>query len=325
MHLNLKLSLDLIISSASRENYDTLPAGLYILGITDQGDLIYQAKDNLFDDLVHLPNTVYDKVVKEMDVFLKKETKDVYSDYGFLYKRSILLYGEAGTGKTCIVNRVINDVINAGGLVFFNPNPDYLVHVFTDLDDHEKEKERQIMVVFEEFDKLVEEYEDSLLNILDGEIQRDNIVYMATTNHYDKVPKRLLRPSRFSMSLEVLSPSAEARSYFLFQKLKEQDYPLIEEWVKKTEGFTIDELKETVLAVKCLGHKLEDVIERIKKLNEDKNTSKSIGLGGHKNDSPVETVTDSLYNIERELRNNVKKITRANRKITLPNQGKKYE
>lgn len=215
-----------------------------------------------YDNLIDLPNTEYDSVIKEFEFFLTKECKDKFNEYGFLYKRSTLLYGEPGTGKTSIVNRLTEKVIQSGGIVLFVTEAPTLIPAFKVLDDLQPDD--KVMVVFEEFDSIVECHESLLLNILDGEIQKNNIIYVATTNFIKQIPPRIRRPGRFSSIVEVKYPSAEARSYYLTRKLPKLSIEEILSWTTQTEGLSIDELKETVLSVMCLNQNLDSVIKRIK-------------------------------------------------------------
>jgi GTPase SAR1 family protein len=308
---------DNLICSSKRKFKSKAYPGMYMLKMTDNGDPILVLKQNNHDDLVHLPDTAYEEVVNEINKFLKEETKKSYSDNGFLYKRSILLHGEAGVGKSCLVNRVTHDVIDKGGIVIFNPNPQLLSHVYEALD--EIEGPRLVMVILEELDQLVEDYEDSLLHLLDGEIQRENVIYVATTNYLDKIPKRILRPGRFSLTLEVKHPSEKTREFYLKKKLSESDD--IKTWVDLSEGFTIDELKETVLSVKCLDYPLDKAIAKIKGTKVDKS---GISLG--REIGPYDNPSDSFQSvsaIDREvnkIKNDIKrKQKRAGYTLTPPN------
>ena len=51
--------------------------------------------------------------------------------------------------------------------------------------------------------------------------------------------------------------------FYLNHKLKNFSQEEISVWADKTVGFSIDELKETVLAVACLGYSLDDIVKRI--------------------------------------------------------------
>ena len=225
-----------------------------------QGETFFSKIKTNYDSLMDLPNTEYDVVTKEIEKFMTLDTRALFKEHGFLYKRSTLLEGPPGSGKTCTVNRVSEKVVAEGGVVLFSPNPNLLEEAFRILDS--LQPETRVMVIFEELDQLIARYETALLNILDGEIQKANVIYMATTNHIDKIPTRIRRPGRFSSVVHVGFPSADTRRYYLKKKLS--DKVNVDSWVEKTDGFSIDELKETVLSVLCLGYDLDSVIARVR-------------------------------------------------------------
>lgn len=252
---------ELFVVNEGSDNSKTLPPGMYTFHILPMGGpKLFKKMSHTHDTLVDLPGTAYDQVTKEIVNFLNPTTKQAFTDYGFLYKRSSLLYGPPGTGKTCIVNRVATDVVNNGGVVIFNPNPGELKEAFNILDDLQPEV--TTMVIFEELDKMLQHYEGELLNLLDGEVQKNNVVYLATTNFIDQIPTRIRRPGRFSTSVEVDYPTHQARIIYLDTKLKNLEEA--NQWAELTEGFSVDELKELVLSVKCLGYSTEEVIPRIR-------------------------------------------------------------
>jgi ATP-dependent 26S proteasome regulatory subunit len=89
-----------------------LPSGSYQLQMNEMtGQFYFEEKKMNYDQLIDLPSSEYDQVMQEIDTFLKPNTKSKFADMGFLYKRSALLYGLPGAGKTCIVNRVSEKVI----------------------------------------------------------------------------------------------------------------------------------------------------------------------------------------------------------------------
>lgn len=237
-----------------------LPPGVYEVNVNMQGEVFFSKIDTNHDALIDLPNTEYDQVIKEIGKFMLPETRQAFEDNGFIYKRSTLLYGPPGTGKTCIVNRIANSVVQEGGVALFSPNPKLLEESFKILDSIQPET--RVMVIFEELDQLMDRYESELLNLLDGEIQKSNIIFVATTNYIDKIPARIRRPGRFSSVVQVSSPTAETRRYYLNYKFKGKID--IESWVSKTEGFSVDELKEVALSVLCLGYELETILARIR-------------------------------------------------------------
>jgi SpoVK/Ycf46/Vps4 family AAA+-type ATPase len=249
------------LASSPRPTVTKLPSGVYEL-VQDPktGQVYFKKTKNTHDTLIDLPSDAYRQVVTEIENFVKPETRLKFKQRGFVYKRSSLLHGLPGTGKTCIANRVCQTVVSMGGVVIQNPDPRLLAAVFDQLDYIQPET--LVLVVFEEMDKLAERHEEALLNILDGEIQKDNIVYIGTTNYINKVPARIKRPGRFSSVIEVPFPKAPERDYFL--KAKAPDLSDIEraDWVSKTEGLSIDEVTECLRSVLCLGYSLDEIVKR---------------------------------------------------------------
>lgn len=259
---------DTFVANTNRTELKHLPPGAYGIDYDANTGLLYFRLIKMnYDQLIDLPSPEYEHVMKEVNVFLNADTKAKFKEYGFLYKRSFLLHGTHGTGKTCIVNRVGEKVIENGGIILFNPDVNLLSMAFKVLDDIQPG--HTTMVIFEEFEELLQFNEGELLSILDGEIQKDNIMYLATTNHYNKIPDRLKRPGRFATILEVKFPNLEARTVYLTQKLISATVDEINEWAKQSDGLSIDELKETVLSVKCLNNPLDETIHRILSTKKD--------------------------------------------------------
>lgn len=239
-----------------------LPPGAYEFNYDSRSGRQWFTQIELVSDaVIDIPSKEFEQVVSEMKFFLKPTTKQAFLDHGLVYKRSAMLYGQPGTGKTCIVQRVSQEVIKAGGVILFNCDPRLLHLAYQTLDTIQPDV--LTMVIFEEFDETVTRHEDTLLSLLDGEVQKKNVMYLMTTNYIDKVPGRILRPGRISSMVEVKFPEAAARKHYLDLKVVDKNAHDLNNWVEITDGFSIDELKETVLAVCCLGQNLSEVVERI--------------------------------------------------------------
>lgn len=250
----------LVNSEATIQNQ--LPAGAYEFNYDARsGRQWFTSIDLVSDTIIDIPSKEFKQVVGEMEFFLKPETRKAFLDHGFVYKRSAMLYGAPGTGKTVIVQRVAQEVVRSGGVVLFNTDPRLLSLAFTTLDAIQPDI--LTMVIFEEFDNMTDRHEETLLSLLDGEVQKKNVMYLMTTNYIDKVPARVLRPGRISSMVEVKFPDAIARKHYLDLKVLDKVTFNVDNWVEATEGFSIDELKETVLAVCCLGQTLETVVDRV--------------------------------------------------------------
>jgi SpoVK/Ycf46/Vps4 family AAA+-type ATPase len=255
-------------------NAAALPPGAYTLAFDPgTGKLYFHQFEIASDKLLDLPTKEFHQVVDQIEVFLRPETRAKFEEYGYLYKRSALLHGSWGTGKTCMLARIAAYAQAKGAVVLFNPHPDLVTKALQQIDDIQPQT--TVVVLFEELDKLMQKHEGSMLSILDGETQKNNVIYLATTNFINQIPPRILRPGRFSNVVEVGFPDAHCREYYLEHKLG-KDGTDIRAWVKKTEGFSIDELKEVVLAVKCLSQPLDEVLERIKASRDQQISNKSM-------------------------------------------------
>lgn len=226
------------------------------------GERMFTQFNPTSDDILDLPSAEYNRVIKEMGHFLNPKTKAKFKDTGFIYKRSALLYGLPGTGKTAIVTRVIRDVINSGGICLFIEDPRTIKLAYEVIDD--LQPDTTVLTVLEEIDGMIHRFTDEpLLSILDGEIQKENVMYLATTNFVGEIPKRILRPGRFSSVVEVNYPNSEARLTYFNHKLGNR-VSNISEFVEKTSGLSIDELKEVVQSVYIFENSLDEVVDRIK-------------------------------------------------------------
>ena len=88
----------------------TVPPSTYVVGY-DNKTGFYLCKINVFsDDLLNLPIPEIDEITNDLNDFWQIKSK--FDKYGFIYKRGILIHGPQGTGKTCIVHRVAQNVIN---------------------------------------------------------------------------------------------------------------------------------------------------------------------------------------------------------------------
>ena len=248
---------------------DAPPVGAYRLSYDGRNDILYFTPTKLeYDKLVDLPSPEFTEVLSEMNQFLAPKTKQSYLDHGFIYKRSIFLHGSPGTGKSCIVNRISERVTNMGGIIIFNDNSKLTMMALEQLKSYCPEL--LTLVIFEEFDQVIDprgmDEEENMLRLLDGQVQKNNVIYLATTNFLNKIPKRILRPGRFSRLIEVKTPNLEARTQYL--RVVSVDKSIVSALAEMTDGFTIDELKEAVLSVNCLGYTMDRAVQRIKDTSE---------------------------------------------------------
>ena len=110
--------------------------------------------------------------------------------------------------------------------------------------------------------------------MLDGEMQVDNIVYVATTNYINKIPPRIKdRPSRFATVIEVGLPTPDVRRIFIENKTFPDENVDLDLWVKLTEGLTIDQIKDLIISVLCIGNDLKDTVSKLHETRDVKEDS----------------------------------------------------
>ena len=181
-------------------------------------------------------------------------SREDYERYGLSWRRGILMYGPPGNGKT----HAIKSLLNLAG------KPCLVVRSLNDEDDSDESviarifsRARQMspaIVLFEDIDSLVSRsHLSSLLNELDGLARNDGLLFLATTNHLDKLDSALSnRPSRFDRKFEIGNPKAPERERFLSSRFEQFDQEMrptsagIETATKQTKGFSGAMLQELV-------------------------------------------------------------------------------
>ena len=171
-------------------------------------------RNNIYDE------GVLNKIDKHIDKFLSNEK--LYNKIGDTYKTGIILHGKPGTGKSCIAKyiagKVNGTVINVGG--------SYGRKIIPTCDNFVPNNE-MIVVLIEEIDKLItrnrsydegyvtygaeDKKEDdineyvvsSLLQSMDGITTPNRCIFVATTNHIEKLPEALIRKGRFDLKVEM--------------------------------------------------------------------------------------------------------------------------
>lgn len=250
-----------------RVNTPQLPPGYY--SIREHYNEYYLEKKYVFlDELFLLPDATIQNVVEDIQTFWQR--KDKYHEYGITYKRGILLHGPPGTGKSSVINFLIHILSNKfNGIIF-----DYC-YGCEDMIRQVRlmQPEMPIMVIMEDIDGIISGGGTShLLNLLDGNSQIDNIVYLATTNYMDRIEPRFKnRPSRFDRKFEIGFPTTEVREFFIQRKLKEHDLNSIDigQWVQDTENMTLAHIKELIVSVIVMNKDYNDVIRILKEMNEE--------------------------------------------------------
>ncbi len=248
-----------------------LEATKTMLGI--QFSIVKQANgDNLFSD----PADPSHGVMKEISQFL--DARDQYKALGLAHKRGVLLYGPPGTGKTATTSLLCKLFMEkTGGLVIHNGSNclQFIRSVLRGVKDHDRDV--PLMVVFDDITYVT----PGLLQVLDGQVQFDNVVYVFTTNYYDKLPPALKRPSRTDLHVEISEISDASANNYCLNKFKDTSYSEIKATLKKSKvNPTYALLKEVLLLKNIYSLSVEDACKRVIGINVNPEIDK-VALGGN--------------------------------------------
>lgn len=258
-----------------------LPSGSYLLVKKEASGgmfLGFEPIEITTDDLLRFDHGCFKEVLDDLTWFWK--APEGYASHGFSHKRGYLLYGPPGSGKTCLVNLAIKDVLAIGGVAFVVENIsfiDKLVPKFRFV-----EPDRPVLVVLEDIDEALagpDRQERNLLSTLDGETQINHIAFIATSNHPELLEQRLWnRPGRFDQVVKIDVPSADLRRDYLQKKLGTDKGPDGMDLVEETKDLSIGHLRELIVGIYIKKENPRKVINRLKKMK-----TRPQGEGGGRN------------------------------------------
>ena len=156
-----------------------------------------------------------------------RDNKDEMKDLGLPYKLGLLLYGEAGTGKSSTILTVasylgknlyyvnlrgvrtnaelkhlfqyVNQECAGGGIMVFE-DIDVMHPVVHPREKTMKEETTMHSLLDSEDDKLTLSY---FLNLLDGTLQTDDTLFIMTTSRIGNLDSDLIRPGRVDVRIEL--------------------------------------------------------------------------------------------------------------------------
>lgn len=257
-----------------------LPVGAYRPVFHERHGVLLSAMTLLSDEIVEFPDSASIRVLHSIQKFW--EHRDAFVKRGQLFKRGILLWGPPGSGKTVTINLLGRDLIERGGMILMLQNPGLATDAMQLI--RRIEPERPLICILEDIDEIIREYgEHSILALLDGENQINNVVHIATSNYPELLSSRIVnRPSRFDEIIKIGMPSYNARLTYLKARVFQEELPLrqIEQWAKDTEGLSIAHLRELVIGVFCLGRTYLETLQRLKTMAQKiKSTNESTIAG----------------------------------------------
>lgn len=246
---------------------EALPAALYRCAeVANIGYCLERTRIDT-DDLMELPDSPSASVIEEVRRFW--ELEEQFSKRGFIHKRGVMLWGPPGSGKTATLQQLISIVVKKhGGVGIFIDQPVCAAACLQIL--RRIEPVRPIVALLEDLDALIERHgENEYLSLLDGEAQVSNIVFVATTNYPELLDRRFVdRPSRFDLIKQIGMPSAAARRAYLGAKEPSLTDDELNEWVNRSDGFSIAHLREMIVLCRCYGKTLDEAVERLDEMRQ---------------------------------------------------------
>lgn len=253
---------------------EQLKGGFYEPSYDDRNNPCLKSIEVEMPELFVLQDETHDKILNDIENFWGNEER--YRKFNSIYKRNILLYSVPGNGKTSLINIIARRLIERYNGVVMMINKVHNLYSYGEMMQQLKEIEpsRKVIVVIEDFENLANNPDASstLLQMLDGNLQFDNVITIATTNTPSMLGSRYVaRPSRFNLVIEHKKPNEKARRDYIGKKLAsggidietEQTKADIERIVEKTENYTFDFLKEAVQAIYVDGIPEDNVFKRL--------------------------------------------------------------
>lgn len=153
-------------------------------------------------DTLYLPKKQKTDIRKDLENFLKPETREKYKMFGVNYKRIYMLEGIPGSGKTSLILALASEFGYGLSIAHFDRKMDD--RAFISLIREMPEKTFMLLedmdVMFESRKKNDEEQNSitfsGLLNAFDGIATKDDFICFITTNRIHTFDKSLVRPGR---------------------------------------------------------------------------------------------------------------------------------
>jgi cell division protease FtsH len=169
-------------------------------------------------DSIVLDTAIKDEIRANTIGFLSN--REYFTSYGIPAKRGVLLTGKPGTGKTLICKALMAENSEITGIItsaYSLEAPEYITELY------ELARDLSPSIVFiEDIDFIAQSRMElgysgsstllSLLSVLDGIEEHEEVVTVATTNWLEVIDKAIgERPSRFDRVIKLSLPSLEQR------------------------------------------------------------------------------------------------------------------
>ena len=231
-------------------------------------------------DTVYLDKEVKDGIINDIEEFIEDEA--VYNQFGIPYKRTYLLEGTPGTGKTSLIFALASKLDMNISIFNFGPDVDDAIFMkaISTLPENSILLLEDVDALFVNRDSKSRSYItfSGILNTLDGVSRRHKLITFITTNYVDKLDSALMRPGRIDYIVHFDHASKE-QIELMFNNFRPDDDTFEEFYDKiKNTKFTTAILQKFFFKFR----KEKSVINKVKELNDIKN------MHSHKTDQVPE-------------------------------------
>lgn len=200
--------------------------GLYVYNVSggsgQMGDrdefnsIVSEMHQRQMDTLFFNPG-VKEKILHHIDSFLENE--NVYKQRDLLYKTGIMMFGEPGTGKSSLANAIATHYKSS--LIIIDMNTFAHLDTVALSQSINADDDRYVILledidcIFNSLNREGEETADKdekkiinkLLQFLDSNSSPNNVIFLATTNHIEKLDsyfdQAIMRAGRFDERVEI--------------------------------------------------------------------------------------------------------------------------
>jgi energy-coupling factor transporter ATP-binding protein EcfA2 len=266
--VDIKGSYEVVGPYEERRLEPRLPPGVYNVWLS-WGRPHFSPVTSSYDKVTNFNEDIASLVLADVRKFLDPKTAEVMKKFGQVPRRGFLLEGPPGSGKTTLLRQITTEIIEKyQGIVLYSTETEGLIEGIQAI--RRFSPDITIVCVFEDFEGISDN--PDFLALLDGADTPENVIFLATTNHIERIPIRVKnRPSRFARVLRVGEMKAEHRKAFLLNYIPVEFLPKVEidDIVAKTDGLMIDHLKHICQAVFAFDLTLDQAVASMKELGPD--------------------------------------------------------
>lgn len=189
-----------------------------------------------------------DKLDNLLKSFYDPKVINTIKVLGFNHKTGVLFYGSEGTGKSTIIKYYANQCIKEQSALIFYITSNFCHSQCWDFIMKIREvQDNPIVVIYEEFDEYIKDYEGFLKTAFDGNMSINNCIVFASTNYIHAIPDALKnRPSRFKYSLNIEGISEQDDVYNIMHPLLKSIFSdeEIKKFAKSHTNQSLDTIKQ---------------------------------------------------------------------------------